>query len=135
MQWGTSWKQRPMLFHNIGGKTFENVPAVEGTGLADVIAGRGMAVGDLFNDGKLDAVINVMDGHPVLLRNVNRGQESLAGAEAGGRSEEPAGCSGSDGVCDRQRDEAARGCAERGELSLNQRSAAALWAGTGDEGG
>jgi hypothetical protein len=69
--WGTSWKQRPMLFRNIGGKRFENVPAVEGTGLADVIAGRGMAVGDLFNDGKLDAVINVMDGHPVLLRNVN----------------------------------------------------------------
>jgi len=30
-----------------------------------------MAVGDLFNDGKIDAVINVMDGHPVLLRNVN----------------------------------------------------------------
>jgi hypothetical protein len=28
-------------------------------------------VGDLFNDGKLDAVINVMDGHPVLLRNVD----------------------------------------------------------------
>jgi hypothetical protein len=69
--WGTSWKQRPMLFHNIGGKRFEPVPAVEGTGLADVIAGRGMAVGDLFNDGKIDAVINVMDGHPVLLRNVS----------------------------------------------------------------
>jgi hypothetical protein len=69
--WGTSWKQRPMLFHNIDGKKFEPVPAVEGTGLADVIAGRGMAVGDLFNDGKLDAVINVMDGHPVLLRNVS----------------------------------------------------------------
>jgi enediyne biosynthesis protein E4 len=70
--WGTSWKERPMLFHNVGGKKFEPVPAVEGTGLADVIAGRGMAVGDLFNDGKLDAVINVMDGHPVLLRNVDQ---------------------------------------------------------------
>ncbi|MGC1423872.1 MAG: CRTAC1 family protein [Terracidiphilus sp.] len=69
--WGTSWKQRPMLFHNLQGKSFESVPAVEGTGLADVIAGRGMAVGDLFNDGKIDAVINVMDGHPVLLRNVS----------------------------------------------------------------
>jgi hypothetical protein len=69
--WGTSWKQRPMLFHNLQGKSFENVPAVEGTGLADVIAGRGMAVGDLFNDGKIDAVISVMDGHPVLLRNVS----------------------------------------------------------------
>jgi hypothetical protein len=69
--WGTSWAERPMLFHNIGGKKFEAVPAVEGSGLADVIAGRGMAEGDLFNDGKLDVVINVMDGHPVLLRNVS----------------------------------------------------------------
>ena len=69
--WGTSWAQRPMLFHNVGGKKFENVPAVEGTGLTDVIVGRGMAVGDLFNDGKIDAVINVHDGHPVLLRNVS----------------------------------------------------------------
>jgi hypothetical protein len=69
--WGTSWKQRPMLFRNIEGKRFEPVPAVEGTGLAAVVAGRGMAVGDLFNDGKLDAVINVMDGHPLLLRNVS----------------------------------------------------------------
>ena len=69
--WGTSWAQRPMLWRNIQGKKFENVPAVEGTGLAVVVPGRGMAVGDLFNDGKLDAVINVMDGHPVLLRNVS----------------------------------------------------------------
>jgi hypothetical protein len=69
--WGTSWAQKPMLFHNLGGKKFEVVPAVKGTALADVISGRGMAVGDLFNDGKLDAVINVMDGHPVLLRNVS----------------------------------------------------------------
>jgi hypothetical protein len=69
--WGTSWAQRPMLFHIVGGKRFEPVPAVEGTGLADVIAGRGLAVGDLFNDGRLDVVINVMDGHPVILRNVS----------------------------------------------------------------
>jgi hypothetical protein len=69
--WGTTWAQRPMLFHNIEGKKFEVVPAVEGSGLATVVPGRGMAVGDLFNNGKLDAVINVMDGHPVLLRNVN----------------------------------------------------------------
>ena len=69
--WGTSWAQRPLLFHNIEGKKFDLVPAVEGTGLAIVVRGRGLAVGDLFNDGKLDAVINVLDGHPVLLRNVN----------------------------------------------------------------
>ena len=70
-QWGTSWAEKPLLFHNLEGKKFELIPAVEGTGLADVIPGRGLAVGDLFNDGKLDAVINVEDQHPVLLRNVS----------------------------------------------------------------
>jgi hypothetical protein len=48
------------------------VPAVEGTGLAVVTVGRGAAFGDLFNDGKIDVVINSMDSAPVLLRNVNR---------------------------------------------------------------
>jgi len=31
---------------------------------------RGAAFGDLFNDGKIDVVINPIDGLPVLLRNV-----------------------------------------------------------------
>ena len=33
--------------------------------------GRGAAFGDLFNDGKIDVVINTVDHAPVLLRNVN----------------------------------------------------------------
>jgi hypothetical protein len=69
--WGTTWSQRPLLYHNTQGKKFETVVAVEGTGLALVIPARGLAVGDLFNDGKIDAVINVEDQHPVILRNVN----------------------------------------------------------------
>jgi hypothetical protein len=70
--WGTSWSERPLLFHNVDhGRKFEVVPAVEGTGLADVIPARGAAFGDLFNDGKIDVVINCMDHTPVLLRNVN----------------------------------------------------------------
>ena len=67
--WGTTWKQRPLLFHSVSGK-LQLVPAVEGTGLAEIGAGRGMAFGDLFNDGKIDVVINNMDGAPALLRNV-----------------------------------------------------------------
>ena len=45
--------------------------AVEGSGLAVVVAGRGAAFGDLFNRGKIDVVVNVLDGAPVLLRNVS----------------------------------------------------------------
>jgi hypothetical protein len=69
-EWGQSYAQRPLLYHNLGNGKFELVPAVEGTGLAVVTVGRGAAFGDLFNDGKIDAVINSMDGSPVLLRNV-----------------------------------------------------------------
>ena len=73
--WGTTWEERPLLFHNVPDgpkeRRFQNVPAVTGTGLADVIPARGAAFGDLFNDGKIDVIINPIDGPPVLLRNVN----------------------------------------------------------------
>ena len=73
--WGTTWAERPLLFHNVPDgpkdRKFEYVPPVKDTGLAVVIPGRGAAFGDLFNDGKIDVVINPIDGPPVLLRNVN----------------------------------------------------------------
>ena len=69
--WGTTFAERPLLYHNNKGQKFELVPPVKGTGLADVFPGRGAAFGDLFNDGKIDVVVNVIDGTPVLLRNVN----------------------------------------------------------------
>jgi enediyne biosynthesis protein E4 len=68
--WGTSYNQRPLLFHNLHNGKFEEVPALRGTGLAELFSGRGAAFGDLFNDGKIDMVISPIEGPPVLLRNV-----------------------------------------------------------------
>lgn len=70
--WGTSYAERPLLFHNEAGKAFTVVPAVEGSGLAEVMTARGAAFGDLFNDGKIGVVINCIDSPPVLLRNVSK---------------------------------------------------------------
>ncbi|HTV15254.1 MAG TPA: CRTAC1 family protein [Acidobacteriaceae bacterium] len=70
-EWGTTYAERPLLFHNEHNGRFSLVPAVEGTGLATVVVGRGAAFGDLFNNGKTDIVMNNMDGVPVLLKNVN----------------------------------------------------------------
>jgi hypothetical protein len=79
-QWGTSFAERPLLFHNVPdpsakahgeSRKFEYVPPVKGTGLTVVIPARGAAFGDLFNDGKIDVIVNNVDGPPVLLRNVN----------------------------------------------------------------
>jgi hypothetical protein len=68
--WGTTFAERPLLFHNLGKGKFELVPPVRGTGLASLYTGRGAAFGDLFNDGKIDVVINQLHNVPALLRNV-----------------------------------------------------------------
>jgi hypothetical protein len=88
--WGTSFAERPLLLRNLEGKRFEYVPAVRGTGLAVVTSGRGAAFGDLFNDGKIDVVINPIHGSPTLLRNVNNDRHhwvelKLVGSQRGPR--------------------------------------------------
>jgi hypothetical protein len=74
LDWGTSYAQRPLLFHNDHKGNFTEVPAVKGSGMAEILSGRGAAIGDLFNDGKIDVIINQIDGPPVLLKNVNADQ-------------------------------------------------------------
>jgi hypothetical protein len=88
--WGTSWAQRPLLFHNLNnGEKFELMPAVEGTGLALVIPGRGAAFGDLFNNGKIDVVINCIDHVPALLQNVNPDKHHWVGLKLVGGPKSP----------------------------------------------
>ena len=68
--WGTTWAQRPQLFRNLDGVKFQEVPPATGSGLATVICARGAAFGDLFNEGRIDVVLNNLDSAPTLLRNV-----------------------------------------------------------------
>ena len=94
--WGMTFAERPLLFHNVDkGKRFQVVPAVEGTGLADVIPGRGAAFGDLFNDGKIDVVINCIDHTPVLLRNVDSDTNHWVGLVLVGGAKSPRDAIGS----------------------------------------
>jgi hypothetical protein len=93
--WGTTYGQRPLLFHNLANGKFEVVPAVEGTGLAAVSVGRGAAFGDLFNDGKIDVVISNMDQPPVLLRNVNEDHHHWVELQLVGGSKSPRDAVGS----------------------------------------
>jgi hypothetical protein len=68
--WGMTYAQRPLLFRNVDGHHFQVVPPATDSGLAVVVSARGAAFSDLFNDGKIDVVLNTIDGPPVLLRNV-----------------------------------------------------------------
>ena len=89
LDWGTSYAQRSLLFHNEREGKFSEIPPVKGTALAEVISGRGAAFGDLFNDGKIDAVISQMDGPPVLLRNINPDHHHWAELKLVGSAKSP----------------------------------------------
>jgi hypothetical protein len=57
------------LFRNLGNFRFEDVSATAGTAFTVPAAHRGAAFGDLNNDGKIDAVVTVMNGSPEILMN------------------------------------------------------------------
>jgi hypothetical protein len=63
------YRQRKLLYHNRGDGTFDEVASQFGPALTEPRVSRGLAVGDLDDDGKLDLVINDLDGSPQVLHN------------------------------------------------------------------
>ncbi|HEY6445682.1 MAG TPA: CRTAC1 family protein [Acidobacteriaceae bacterium] len=57
------------LFRNRGNMTFEDVSATAGASCLRPAAHRGAAFGDLNNDGRIDAVVTVLNGSPQILMN------------------------------------------------------------------
>jgi hypothetical protein len=63
------YRQRKLLYHNRGDGTFDEVGPRYGQVFTEERVSRGLAVGDLDDDGRLDVVINDLDGSPQILRN------------------------------------------------------------------
>jgi enediyne biosynthesis protein E4 len=57
-----------LLFLNQHDGTFKDISKVAGASIQIPQVSRGMAVGDLFNDGKLEAVVENLVGKPMILR-------------------------------------------------------------------
>jgi hypothetical protein len=63
------YRQPTMIFHNIGAERFEDVSArIDASGRRPIV-GRGLAVGDYDNDGKVDVLVVDSEGEPILLHN------------------------------------------------------------------
>jgi hypothetical protein len=76
-----------LLYHNNGNATFTDISAAAGPGINAASSARGLAVGDLWNDGQLSVVINNIYEKPSLLLNtVHSGNHWIAFKTLGTRS-------------------------------------------------
>jgi len=64
---GTMYKEPKLVFQNQRNGTFKDVGAQAGAALAVPQVSRGLAVGDLFNSGRLDIVVENLTGGPMIL--------------------------------------------------------------------
>jgi hypothetical protein len=64
----TKYLEPKLLFLNRRNGTFENVSRRVGAALQIPQVSRGLALGDLFNDGRVEAVVENLVGEPMLLR-------------------------------------------------------------------
>ena len=63
------YRQRKLLYRNRRNGTFEEIAEKVGEVMTEPRVSRGLAVGDLDNDGRLDLVVHDLDGSPQILSN------------------------------------------------------------------
>jgi hypothetical protein len=65
---GTKYREPKLLFQNMRNGTFRNISQLAGPAIQTPQVSRGMAVGDLFNDGHMELVVENLEGAPMILR-------------------------------------------------------------------
>ena len=64
----SGYRERKVVYHNLGNRKFEDVSAQLGPGIMETVPGRGCAFGDFDNDGDIDVLVNCVNDLPQLLR-------------------------------------------------------------------
>jgi hypothetical protein len=66
---GARYREPKLLYFNQGNGTFCDASDHAGPALLERRVSRGLAVGDLFNDGNIDVVVEDLEGSPMILMN------------------------------------------------------------------
>jgi enediyne biosynthesis protein E4 len=67
---GSSYREPRLVYQNLGNGKFKDISKNAGLGCTEPAASRGLAIADLWNEGRVSAVINNIDEKPMLLVNL-----------------------------------------------------------------
>jgi hypothetical protein len=81
---GARYREPKILLLNQHDGTFRNISNLAGPAIQIPQVSRGAAFGDLFNDGRMDIVVENLDGKPMILRNVGGNHNHWIGFELAG---------------------------------------------------
>ena len=76
---GARYKEPRLLYHNLANGKFEDISNSSGPGVTEPAPSRGLAIADLWNDGRQEAVINNMNDYPMLLVNLAKNKNHWLG--------------------------------------------------------
>ncbi len=80
---GETFRQRTLLYHNLGNGRFADITDSAGAGFAPRRPARGLAIGDLDGDGRPEIVIVNMNDRPSVLKNLGPRRNAVAIALSG----------------------------------------------------
>ena len=81
---GSSYKEPRLVYHNLANGKFQDVSKTSGPGITSPEPSRGLAIGDLWNDGRLEAVVNNMNDLPMVLANLSKNANHWLGVRLSG---------------------------------------------------
>jgi enediyne biosynthesis protein E4 len=76
---GSAYREPRVLYWNQGNGKFKDISGESGPGITQPESSRGLAIGDLWNDGRMEAVVNDVSDFPLLLVNLARNDNHWLG--------------------------------------------------------
>ena len=76
---GATYREPRFLYHNLGNGKFKDISKTSGPGLTEPLPARGLAVADLWNDGRQEAIVNNLSEQPLLLVNEAKSRNHWGG--------------------------------------------------------
>lgn len=81
---GSAYREPRVLYHNLANGKFQDLSKTSGPAITVPESSRGLAIADLWNDGRLEAVVNNISARPMLLVNVAPNQNHWLGVQLRG---------------------------------------------------